>query len=64
MKVKDYLHNEDLKQSEFAQQCVNSKGEEVSQNAVSHAVLKDFIIINGIVYSPRFKIKNESEENE
>lgn len=56
MRVKDYLHKEDLTQSEFAQICVNSKGDKVSQNAVSHAVNNDFIIINGVVYSPRFKI--------
>lgn len=61
MKVKDYLHKEDLKQSEFAQMCVNSKGETVTQNAVSHAVKNDFIIIEGVVYSPRFKI-NEVEK--
>ena len=63
MKLKDYLHKNELTQNELAGMCTNSKGEEVSQNAVSHGVNNGFIVVGNTVYSPRFQI-NEGVDNE
>ena len=56
MKLEQYLLDKKLKREDFAKQC------NVSLRAMQYAIANNFIIVNGTIYSPRFKINEQAME--
>ena len=64
MNIPQYMLDNKVNQKQLAKLCEKPNGESIKQSSISHGIKHNYIIVNGTVYSPRFKINEHKAMEE